>query len=68
VAAARGIGVGWVSILEPAEIAGMLAVPPGWRLIAWLCIGHPIEPSDEPELALRGWQGHLPLDAILFER
>lgn len=68
VAAARGIGVGWVSILEPAEIAGMLAVPPGWRLIAWLCIGHPIEPSDEPELALRGWQGRLPLDAILFER
>lgn len=67
-AAACGIGVGWVSILDPAEIARILAVPPRWRLIAWLCIGHPIEPSDRPELALRGWQGRLPLDAVLIEK
>jgi 5,6-dimethylbenzimidazole synthase len=67
-AVARGLGVGWVSILESIEIARMLAVPPQWRLIAWLCIGRAIEPSDEPELALRGWQERLPLDAVLFEK
>lgn len=66
-AVARGIGVGWVSILEPAEIARMLAVPPQWRLIAWLCIGQPIQPSNQPELEIRGWQERLPLDAVLFE-
>jgi 5,6-dimethylbenzimidazole synthase len=67
-AVARGLGVGWVSILEPVEIARMLAAPPQWRLIAWLCIGRAIEPSDEPELAKRGWQQRLPLDAVLFEK
>jgi 5,6-dimethylbenzimidazole synthase len=67
-AAARGIGVGWVSILEPAEIARMLTVPPQWRLIAWLCIGEAVEPSNQPELEMRGWQARLPLGDVLFSK
>src|SRR5882762_120879 len=36
-ARAHGVGLGWVSILDPAEIARILETPPGWRLIGYLC-------------------------------
>ena len=55
-ARARGLGVGWVSILDPAQVARDLAVPEGWRLIAHLCVGWPEEEHDDPELARAGWQ------------
>ncbi len=56
VARAEGIGVGWVSILDPQAVATVLAVPPDWRLVAYLCIGHPLTDQAEPELARAGWQ------------
>jgi 5,6-dimethylbenzimidazole synthase len=56
-ARARGIGLGWVSILEPRPITELLDVPAAWTLVALLCIGFPSEPSDTPELERRGWQG-----------
>jgi 5,6-dimethylbenzimidazole synthase len=37
-ARARGIGIGWVSILEPANVAAILEVPPAWSLVAYLCV------------------------------
>lgn len=64
----RGIGLGWVSILDPQAVAAMLDVPPHWSLIALLCIGYPAELSDTPELEQRGWQAREPLADCLFER
>ncbi|MFD1950377.1 5,6-dimethylbenzimidazole synthase [Sphingomonas arantia] len=62
----RGIGVGWVSILDPATVTAMIDVPAHWTLVALLCIGYPAEPSDTPELERRGWQAREPLaDRIL---
>lgn len=55
-ARARGIGVGWVSILEPQEIVRALDVPPSWQLIAYLCIGYPQQEHDTPELERAGWE------------
>ncbi|WP_205320089.1 5,6-dimethylbenzimidazole synthase [Notoacmeibacter marinus] len=55
-ARAQGIGVGWVSILEPRFVADLLDVPDDWSLIAILCIGYPKSQTDEPELAARGWE------------
>jgi 5,6-dimethylbenzimidazole synthase len=52
----KGIGVGWVSILEPEVVCEALSVPPEWKLIAWLCVGWPEEESDVPELVRRGWE------------
>jgi 5,6-dimethylbenzimidazole synthase len=52
----RGIGVGWVSILDPAAAARQLDVPESWTLVAYLCLGWPIEEHDEPELQRAGWQ------------
>ena len=55
-ARAWGLGVGWVSILEPAEIVRILAIPDGWALVAYLCVGYPEEEHIDPELERYGWQ------------
>lgn len=51
-----GVGVGWVSILEPEVIAAALGVPRKWKLIAWLCVGWPEAESEVPELVKAGWE------------
>jgi 5,6-dimethylbenzimidazole synthase len=55
-ARAEGIGMGWVSILNPCRVAEILSVPPSWRLIGYLCIGYPRTESDEPELQRANWE------------
>ena len=55
-ARARGLGVGWVSILEPEAVTAILSVPEAWRLVAYLCVGHPVEEHCDPELERHGWQ------------
>jgi len=52
----RGLGVGWVSILDPTAATKQLRVPEGWSLVAYLCLGWPVEEQDEPELQRAGWQ------------
>lgn len=58
-ARAAGIGVGWVSILDPAEVCRALCVPETWKFIAYLCLGIPQEEHLDPELERHGWQPHL---------
>lgn len=58
-ARAQGIGLGWVSILDPGFVARLLDAPPGWRLIALLCLGYPLEEAGTPELERRGWQARI---------
>jgi len=55
-ARALGLGVGWVSILDPAAVAATLDVPSSWSLTAYLCIGYPRLTDDTPELERRGWE------------
>ncbi len=56
VARAWGIGVGWVSILDPDRVRTVLDLPVSWDLVAYLCIGYPQVDQSEPELARTGWQ------------
>lgn len=58
------IGVGWVSILDPAIVADLLGTPEHWSLIALLCVGYPEHQSATPELQTRGWQDRLPVNII----
>ncbi len=55
-ARAHGLGVGWVSILDPARLARDLDTPDAWRLVAYLCVGWPEADSDTPELERQGWE------------
>lgn len=63
-ARAHGLGLGWVSILDPTEIAGILGAPPDWKLIGYLCLGYPDEEHKVPELVRAGWES----DPRLAER
>ncbi|OAN60008.1 5,6-dimethylbenzimidazole synthase [Sphingomonas sp. TDK1] len=67
-ARARGIGLGWVSILAPEPVTRLLGVPADWTLVALLCLGYPAEASETPELERHGWQAREPLADRLFER
>lgn len=51
-----GIGMGWVSILEPSFVTKLLSAPAQWHFIALLCVGYPLAQSAVPELERRGWQ------------
>ena len=55
-ARAHGLGVGWVSILDPGRLAEALDVPSDWSFIAYLCVGWPQEERLTPELERAGWQ------------
>ncbi len=59
-ARARGLGVGWVSILNPETVAEALDVPRAWTFIAYLCVGFPREEHLIPELERSGWQAREP--------
>ncbi len=55
-ARACGVGVGWVSILEPEAVREALDAPDHWTLVAYLCVGFPREEHDDPELQRAGWE------------
>ncbi len=55
-ARAYGLGVGWVSILDPARLAEALDVPRTWWFVGYLCVGWPREEHLTPELERAGWQ------------
>lgn len=57
---AEGLGLGWVSILDPARLAHDLDVPANWRFIGYLCIGWPEEETTMPELERAGWETRAP--------
>jgi 5,6-dimethylbenzimidazole synthase len=55
-ARAEGIGMGWVSILDPCRMTEILAVPLSWRLIGYFCLGFPLADSEQPELERAEWE------------
>lgn len=59
-----GIGVGWVSILDPESLNETLEVPPEWCLVAYLCVGYPALDSATPELIKTGWEQREPLQVV----
>ncbi len=54
-ARAEGIGIGWVSLYDPQELAQLLEMPEGARPVAVLCIGHVLEFLPRPMLEIEGW-------------
>ncbi|TYC64598.1 5,6-dimethylbenzimidazole synthase [Stappia sp. BW2] len=67
-ARAEGIGVGWVSILDPDAVTKALQVDAGWRLVAYLCVGYPEEEHVDPELERARWQARTPLASRIIHR
>jgi 5,6-dimethylbenzimidazole synthase len=65
-ARAEGLGIGWVSIIDPVQLAQDLQVPGDWRLIGYLCVGWPEAEAVTPELERAGWEKRNP--ALFVER
>jgi len=55
-ARAEGLGMGWVSIIDPEAVRALLDVPAEWRLVGYFCIGRPAGEHDTPELERAGWE------------
>jgi 5,6-dimethylbenzimidazole synthase len=67
-ARAEGIGVGWVSILDPVKIAEVLEVPKDWTFVGHLCIGYPEEEHDAPALQRADWERRHPSAGTIVYR
>jgi 5,6-dimethylbenzimidazole synthase len=64
----EGIGLGWVSILDPAAVARILDVPADWRFIGYLCLGYPAKEDDCPALQRAGWESRRDAASRLLQR
>jgi nicotinate-nucleotide--dimethylbenzimidazole phosphoribosyltransferase len=64
-ARAEGVGVGWVSIVEPAVLRRELALPSGVEPVAYLCLGYPVAFRRRPMLEETGWQRAIPVDEAI---
>ena len=67
-ARADGIGMGWVSILDPKAVKRVLDVPASWNLVAYLCLGFPAEEHLDPELERHHWEVRSNLEDVTFVR
>jgi cobalamin biosynthetic protein CobC len=67
-ARAQGIGMGWVSILDPAAVAAILNVPAAWKFIGYFCLGYPQADDTIPELEQAGWEQRRLSSSIVIRR
>jgi len=62
----EGLGIGWVTLFQPADLAALLTLPEGVETLGWLCVGWPDERPPEPGLVRAGWSRRLPLESVVF--
>ena len=64
-ARAEGVGVGWVSILDPPRLAEILQIPANILPVAYLCLGYVNRFGTQPELERYGWESRVPLEQVI---
>ena len=67
-ARAEGIGVGWLSILDPQRLHAILDVPGDWRFIGYFCLGYPQGSDDAPELERAQWERRAAPEQFMLRR
>ncbi|REF29478.1 5,6-dimethylbenzimidazole synthase [Calidifontibacter indicus] len=66
-ARALGLGVGWVTLFDQAELADLLHLPDGVVTLGWLCVGWPDERPPAPGLERAAWSRKAPLDDVVLQ-
>lgn len=66
-ARAEGLGMGWVSLFDPIELANLLLMPSGSEPVAILCLGHVEAFYPRPMLEMENWADKRPLPELLME-
>ena len=64
---AEGLGMGWVSLFDPAALGDLLGLPDGAEAVAVICLGPVSAFYSAPMLALEGWRQPRSLDELVFE-
>ena len=64
-ARAMNIGMGWVSIIDPEVVKGILKAPADAKLIAYLCLGYVEEFLESPELETLNWGKRKALQSVV---
>jgi len=68
-ARAHGLGMGWVTLFDPADLEALFGLPDGVVTLGWLCLGWPDERPPEPGLQRAGWSTKTPLaEVVLHDR
>jgi nicotinate-nucleotide--dimethylbenzimidazole phosphoribosyltransferase len=65
-ARAEGLGLGWVTLFQPDELAALLDLPDGVVTLGWLCLGWPDERPPAPGLERAGWSRRVPLSSVVL--
>jgi 5,6-dimethylbenzimidazole synthase len=65
VARAESVGMGWVSLFDPEQLAQLLKLPAGSRPVAVLCLGHVPEFYRKPMLEETQWAQRLDLRTLV---
>jgi 5,6-dimethylbenzimidazole synthase len=64
-ARAEGVGVGWVSILDPDRLREILHIPANIVPVGYFCLGYVGRFATEPELERFGWECRIPLEKVV---
>lgn len=64
---AEGVGMGWVSLFDPVELAQLLHLPEDAKPIAVICLGHVSSFYKAPMLVETGWAKEKTLNEMLME-
>jgi 5,6-dimethylbenzimidazole synthase len=65
VARAEGVGMGWVSMFDPEQLAQLLKLPGGSRPIAVLCLGRVPEFYKKPMLEETHWAERIDVRSLI---
>ena len=65
VARAEGVGMGWVSMFDPEQLAQLLKLPAGSRPIAVLCLGRVPEFYKKPMLEETHWAQRIDVRSLI---
>jgi 5,6-dimethylbenzimidazole synthase len=67
-ARAEGLGMGWVSILNPERVKEILEVPASWHFVGYFCLGFAEAEHAEPELERAGWEHRRAAQCFVLRR
>jgi nicotinate-nucleotide--dimethylbenzimidazole phosphoribosyltransferase len=65
-ARAEGLGVGWVTLFQPSDLAALVGSPEGVLPLGWFCVGWPDERPPGPGLERRAWSRRLALHEVVL--
>ena len=65
-ARAEGIGMGWISFIDPDRVKKILGIPESIKLVGYLAVGYLSEDHDIPELEEKKWEKRLDVSNFVY--